>query len=100
MTHYFVNSARGSGKCHETMDNAREDILLDLMKGIKDAVNRKDMWDVKKIADLMVEACELEPRPDWDDSGDYVLRFDLDHHWTLETCTSYTCSDTVKRGSW
>lgn len=98
--HFFVSSARGSGKCHENVDDARQEVLEDLVSGIKDAVARRDMWDATAIAKLMVEACGLGVRPKWEDSGDYTLRFDQEHYWTIEECASYTCSDTVKRGSW
>lgn len=100
--HYFVCSQRGSGKCHEDIDDARHEIIEDLVAGIKDAVKRNDTYDVLQLSKLMVDACSLESRPRWDDdySSDYRIHFDSDHHWTIEECTSYTCTDTVKRGSW
>lgn len=98
--HYFVSSHNGNGKCYESIDGARQEVLEDLVSGIKDAVSRRDMWDATAIAKLMIEACDMEARPDWEDGGDYVLFFDADHHWTIEMCKSYTCTDMVKRGSW
>lgn len=98
--HYFVSSHNGNGKCHENVDDARQEVLEDLVSGIKDAVSRRDMWDATAIAKLMIEACDMEALADGEDSGDYTLRFDADHHWTIEMCKNYTCTDTVKRGSW
>ena len=96
--HYYVSGRRGNGKCHDSIDGARQEILEDLVSGIKDAVSRKDMWDATALARLVVEACSLESVGS--DEVEEQLYFDSDHYWTIQTCTSYTCTDTAKRGSW
>lgn len=100
MTHYFVDSARGNGKCHDDIDDARQEIILDLIDGIKDAVKRGDMWDTAAISKLLVEACKLEAADRDIYHSEERLEFDSNHHWSIQQCHSYSCTDTVKRGSW